>query len=109
MAVAYEGDAILPGNIRMAWGTVVLDGTNPTPVALAGYMSAIHTGVANIVATGPTGDDLNQVCVNISGTTLNIEVYKNATGADPTMIDSTDSTATITWIAIGANVATDNG
>ena len=87
----------------MVWGTITLDGTNPTPVELGNYMSAVHVGVASIVATGPTGDDLNQVCVNTSGTSLNIEVYKNSSGSDPTMVDSTDNSATIAWFAVGAN------
>jgi hypothetical protein len=101
--ITYDGDAILPGNYRMVWGTVVLDGTNPTPVTLANYMSAAHVGIASIVATGPTGDDLNQVCVSTSGTTLNIEVYKNTSTSNPTMVDSTDNSAVIHWIALGAN------
>ena len=101
MAVTHTGNTILPGNFAMVWGTVVLDGTNPTPVALADYMSVIHIGLANIVATGAVGDDLNGIYTGFTGTTLEIEVYKNASGTDPTYIDSTDSSAVVHWICIG--------
>ena len=105
MAVTVAGDIIpdiggKPGNYRLLWGTVVLDGTNPTPVDLATYVQALDFGLANIVATSTPGDDPIVVCVSVATTVLNIEAYKT-NGTDPTLVDSTDSSATIAWFAAG--------
>lgn len=89
-----------PGNYCLMWGTVTLGGTNPTPVALAGYVTALDFGVANIIATSTPGDDPVLVCTSVSTTTLNIEAYKN-NGTDPTLLDSTDSSTVIAWFAAG--------
>lgn len=88
------------GDYRLLWGTVVLDGTNPTPVTLTNYVQSIDFGVANIVATASPGDDPIVVCVSTSAAVLNIEAYKTD-GSDPTLVDSTNNTVSIAWFAIG--------
>ena len=89
------------GDYVLIWGKVVLDGTNPTPVALAEYVQAVDFAVANVVASAPVADDLNTVCVNVSTTTLNIEVYKNTATDNPTYTDSTNNSAEVMWFAAG--------
>lgn len=104
--VTYDGDTILPGNYRMVWGTVVLDGGNPTPVALADYMLEVQVGLATIEGSTATGADPNQVTTAVSGTTLNIYAWKVTAGGaagNPTEIASTDSARVIHWVAYGAN------
>ena len=88
------------GHHRLMWGTVVLDGTNPTPVTLPSYMSSVDFGLANIVATASPGDDPIVVCVSTSAAVLNIEAYKT-NGTDPTLVDSTDNSEEIAWFAAG--------
>lgn len=92
-----------PGMYRMMWGTVVLDGTNPTPVTLTTYMQSCDFGVANIIATASPGDDPIVVCVSISAAVLNIEAYKTD-GSDPTLVDSTDNSTEIAWFAVGPKI-----
>lgn len=90
-----------PGMYRLLWGTVILDGTNPTPVTLTNYVQSIDFGLANVVASAPVGDDLNTVCVNTSAAVLNIEVYKNTATDNPTYTDSTNNSAVVAWFAVG--------
>ena len=92
-----------PGIYRVMWGTVVLDGTNPTPVTLTTYMQTCELGVANIVATGTPGDDPVLVCVSTSAAVLNIEAYKTD-GDDPTLVDSTNNSQVIAWFAVGPKI-----
>lgn len=105
MATVIVGD-IIPdvggstGDYRILWGTVTLDGTNPTPVTLTNYVQSIDFGVANIIATASPGDDPTQVCVSVAAAVLNIEAYKTD-GSDPTLVDSADNSTEIAWFAIG--------
>lgn len=86
--------------IRNAYGTVTLDGSNPTPVATG--LSKVLGGVACIKATTALGDDPVAVSVGYSGTdgTLNLYAWKTD-GTDPTLVASTNNTATINWVAWG--------
>src|SRR3990167_2110769 len=93
MAVTITSD-VLVGGLRLMAGTVTLDGGNPTPVALANYMSVVHVGVACLEGADATGADPNQVTAAVSTTTLNIYAWKVTTGGaagNPTEIASTDS------------------
>lgn len=80
-------------------GTVTLDGTNPTPVTTG--LTTVASAVACIKTATAPGDDPNLVTVDYSGGTLNIYAWKNTGGTDPTLVASTDSSATIDWIAVG--------
>lgn len=88
-------------NRRVIMGKVVLDGTNPTPVDLSAYMLTLDGALANLQASAPPGDDPITVMVNVSGTTLNIEVYKYTSGTDATLVDSADATSIVSFIAWG--------
>ena len=108
MAVVIDGDVIpdvggKPGTLRFLWGTVSFDGTNPTPVALANYVSSIIHGQVSLIADATPGDDpvLATVgAISAGDTTLNIEAYKHD-GTDPTLIDSGNNSALASWFVIG--------
>jgi len=105
--VVVTGDAKLPGNLRIVWGTVTLDGANPTPVALSDYLSTVGVGLATIEGSSATGADPNQVTTAVSGTTLNVYAWKVTTGGaagNPTEVASEDNARLVNWIAIGNSV-----
>jgi hypothetical protein len=85
----------------MLAGTVTLDGSNPTPVALIGFLESVSAGTVSIEGSGALGDDPNQVTSAVSGTTLNVYAWKNNSTTDPTYVASTDSSRLVNWIAIG--------
>ena len=89
------------GGGRVVGGTVTLDGGNPTPIDLSGYLSAIGVAVVSIEGSVALGDDPNALTSAISGTTVNVYAWKNATGTDPTQIASTDNARLVNFIAIG--------
>ena len=89
---------------RFVFGTVVLDGGNPTPIALANLLSAIDGCGATIEGSVATGADPNQISVVINGTTLDIYAWKVTTGGaagNPTEIASTDNARLVQWWAQG--------
>jgi len=96
-----EGGAIVYNDVIqpvVASGTVTLDGSNPTPVTTG--LTTVTTAVAVIKQSTTPGDDPVCVTVDYTGGTLNIYAWKN-NGTDPTLVASTNSTATIDWIAVG--------
>ena len=106
--VVITGDVILgkgarAGNPRLIFGTVTLDGSNPTAIALSGYVTAVSAAVCNIEGTGTPGDDPVGVTSAISGTTVNVYGWKH-NGTDPTLVASTDNSRLINFMAIGPSV-----
>lgn len=113
MAVTIVSDTVIgpghggQGHLRLLCGTVTLDGSNPTPVDLANYVSAIHGCSASIGGTAATGADPNQITAVINGTTLDVYAWKVTTGGaagNPTEIASTENTRVINWMALGPKV-----
>lgn len=99
---AVSGRAIR--GYRIVTGKVVLDGTNPTPVALAAYMKQCLGGVVSIEGSAAPGDDPNLVtCLPDASTlsTLNVYAWKNTSGTDPTQVASTDNARVISFVAWG--------
>ena len=80
-------------------GTVTLDGSNPTPVTTG--LTTVVTGVVTQKKATPPGDDPIIFTVGYSGGTLNVYAWKTD-GSDPTLVASTDSAATVDWIAVGS-------
>ncbi len=96
-----------PGASRLIVGTVTLDGGNPTPIALAGFVTAIDGAVVGIEGSAATGADPNQVTSAISGTTVNVYAWKVTTGGaagNPTEVASSNNSRLINFIAIGPSV-----
>jgi len=87
---------------RMIGGTVQLDGSNPTPISLARYLSVVRGAVASIrLATpGIAVDGLNAVTVSYSGQTVNLYASGH-NGSDPTPTASTDNTNFVDFFAWG--------
>lgn len=104
-AATASGDVIevLPCDspLRFARGTATLDGSNPTTVATG--LNTIVAAVVSLKAAATPGDDPSWVSANYNGTDGNLDIYayKNTGGTDPTLVASTNSTATFDWIAVG--------
>lgn len=86
---------------RLVFGTVTLDGSNPTPVALSDLLSAIDAAVVNLGGTAAPGVDPTQLSSDISGATLNVYAWKVTSAMDPTLIASTDNSRAVHFMAIG--------
>ena len=85
---------------KLARGTATLDGSNPTTVATG--LTTIVAAVACIKKATAPGDDPVAVTVNYSGSDGNLDIYAwKHDGTDPTLVASTNNSATIDWIAIG--------
>lgn len=104
------GDVTI-GKAAMGWhglidagivtGTVVLDGSNPTPIDLSAYFTTILGAVVSMEGSVAPGDDPNYVTSAISTTTLNVYAWKNTSGTDPTQVASTDNARLVNFMAIG--------
>jgi hypothetical protein len=87
---------------KIARGELTLDGANPSSV-VTGLATVVAATVTLKKATTP-GDDPIAFTVDYGGgvTAGQLDVYAWKTdGADPTLIASTNSTAIVSWIAIG--------
>ena len=94
----------MPGSVRMLWGTVTLDGGNPTPVTLTNYLTAVDAATVSLEGSVAPGDDPTSVTSAVSGTTLNVYAWKHTTGGaagNPTLIASTENTRLVNWFAVG--------
>jgi hypothetical protein len=87
--------------VRVVTGTVQLDGTNPTPVALAPYMSACLGGVVSMEGATAPGVDPTAVTSAASGSTLNVYAWKITATGDGTLIASTNATRLVHFVAWG--------
>ena len=102
------GDVVISGHSgrsmrgrKAVWGTVTLDGSNPTPVALAGYLSTVEAVELTLQSSTAPGDDPSWVSVAISGSTANVYAWKNTGGTDPTLVASTNNSAIFQFVAYG--------
>ena len=99
--VADLAQTVGGARLRIASGTVTLDGSNPTSATTG--LSGIITAVVGLKQTTAPGDDPSWLSCNYSGTSGSLDIYawKNTGGTDPSLVASTDSTATVDWIAVG--------
>lgn len=100
------GDVVILGRsnrsirgLRLVFGTVQLDGGNPTPINLAGELSQVLGGMASLSGTGTPGTTAGGIAglfvCEASGTTLNVRAFS---GATPTAItNNTDVVAFMAW------------
>lgn len=99
--VVITADTLLGSGLRLVVGTVTLDGGNPTPIALIGYLESVAVGVATLEGSAALSDDPNQVTTAVSAATLNVYAWKNISGTDPTQVASTDNARLVNFMAIG--------
>lgn len=93
-AIKYNGAAM-----NVVSGEVTLDGSNPTTVATG--LTTISGAVAVVKKATSPADDPVALTVDYSGGNLSIYAWKTD-GADPTLIASTNNSAVISYIAVGA-------
>ena len=86
---------------RLIAGTVVLDGGNATPIALAAYFKEVKGSVVSISGSTAPGVDPTQVSSAISGTTVNVYAWKITATGDGTLIASTDNARVVNFVAWG--------
>ena len=87
--------------LKFVTDEVALDGSNPTPINLAGYLTKVIGVILNMkgsVAPGATPAAL--LTYDIVGTVVNVYAWRPTATADTALIASTD-TDTFTYIAIG--------
>lgn len=86
---------------KIARGTVTLDGSNPTTAATG--LTTIVAACTSLKQTAAPGDDPSWLSHSYTGSDGNLDIYawKNTGGTDPTLVASTNNTATVDWIAIG--------
>lgn len=103
-----NGYVEFPTGKRLVYGTVTLDGSNPTGVDLSGLLSGIDSAVVCWETDTAQGADPTTVTYAISTTTLNVYAWKYTTGGaggNPDLVASTNSAAVVAYMAIGAKVA----
>lgn len=98
--VDITADTLLGSGLRLVVGTVTLDGGNPTPVDLSGYLEAVSAGVASLEGASAPGDDPVLVTSAVSTTTLNVYAWLH-NGTDPTLSASSDNSRLVNWMAVG--------
>jgi hypothetical protein len=89
-----------PAQTRMAFGTVALDGSNPTTVATG--LNSISCAVVTLNQSAAPADATAVVTATWSNGNLNIYAWQNTGGTDPTFAASTN-TETVSWVAFGVS------
>jgi len=84
---------------RVAFGTVALDGSNPTSVAHG--LGTATAAMAQVVGSTAPGDGTSMCTCVVNGANIDIYEWRNTSGSDPTLVAST-GTETVMWIAIGS-------
>ena len=90
--------------LRLICGTLTLDGVNPSPIELSGYLSAVDMAVVSMDGSVAPGDDPTSVTSSVSGTAVNVYAWKHTTGGaagNPTVVASTNNTRLVSWFALG--------
>ena len=87
---------------RVITGTVQLDGSNPTPVALASYMKTLKGAQVSLISSAAPADDPSWLSYDITApATLDVYAWKNTGGTDPTLVASTNNTFVVSFVAWG--------
>ncbi len=90
--------------LRLIVGTVVLDGGNPTPIELSGYLASVDMAVVSMDGSVAPGADPTLVTSSVSGTVVNVYAWKATTsgaGGNADLIASTNNTRLVSFFAIG--------
>ena len=102
--MAESGAIILSNEIerrfKIVTGEKALDGSNPTPLNFSGQLSKILGAVVTLKGSAAPGVSPHLLSYDISGTTLNVYVWKATGVADTTLIAGTD-TDTFSYLVFG--------
>lgn len=102
-AALATAPAAVAAGYKIARGEVTLDGSNPTPITTG--LATVVAATATLKTAAAPGDDPSWLTVDYGGGVtageLDIYAWKNTGGTDPTLVASTNSTAVVSWIAIG--------
>ena len=85
----------------VVFGTVTLDGANPTPIDLSAVLKTIEWAQVTFETTAAPGLDPALVTHAISGQTVNVYAWKVTGAGDTTLVASTNNTDEVAWMAIG--------
>lgn len=91
-----------PGD-RAVYGTVALDGSNPTDVViskLAAGERIKHAQVTQNISSAP-GDSTEEVTCTWTAMTLSIYGWMNTGGTDPTLVASTGTQSVAYFVIVG--------
>lgn len=86
---------------RMIAGVVTLDGSNPTPIALASYLREVKGAVVSWRTSSAQAVDPTTVTAVVSGSTVNVYAWKVTSSGNPTLIASTDNANLVSFVAWG--------
>lgn len=91
-------------NVRLIVGTVVLDGGNPTPIELSGYLASVDMAVVSMDGSVAPGADPVVITSSVTGTLVNVYAWKATTagaGGNADLIASTNNARLVSFFAIG--------
>ena len=88
----------------VVYGTVTLDGGNPTPIDLSADLLNIDWAQVSFERTTAPGLDPTLVTHAISGQTVNVYAWKPTASGDATLIASADSTEEVAFVAVGDTI-----
>ena len=87
--------------LRLIVGTVVLDGGNPTPIELSGYLASVDMAVVSIEGSAAPAADPSAVTSSVTGTLVNVYAWKITGVGDATLIASTNNARLVSFFALG--------
>ena len=85
-------------------GTVTLDGANPTPIELSGYLASVDAAVVGMEGSVAPGADPTAVTSAVTGTLVNVYAWKVTTAGaagNPDLIASANNARLVNFYAIG--------
>lgn len=86
---------------RLIAGVLTLDGSNPSPIALASYFREVKGAVVSWRTSSAQAVDPTTVTAVVSGTTVNVYAWKVTSAGNPTLIASTDNANQVSFMAWG--------
>lgn len=102
-SIVLNGGTITNGGVaqpKLAMGTVVLDGSNPTTV-VTGLTTILGAVLTLQDAAAPNDPDILTYSLNATPGSLDINAWKATNSSTTTEIASTNAALTVSWIAWG--------
>ena len=100
--VVIVRDVVFPRDgSRLIVGTVTLDGANPTPIELSGYLASVDMAMVSMDGSVAPGLDPSAVTSSVSGTVVNVYAWKVTGAGDTTLIASANNARLVSFFALG--------